>query len=119
VKALSDKVTIMAAFFSVRRKGPCGAVVRARDPDAKQTLFGWGSDRRPSIEFYGRDIGQGGERTLWEWNLSSSGLSELRRNLSEQIKHPKKYESTTRDTKMAKALKKKLDKIASACSRKR
>lgn len=108
----------MSAFFSVRRKGSCGVLIRARDPDAKQTLFGWGSDKRPSIEFYGRDIGrQGGEKTLWEWQLSQSGIAELRRNLADQIANPKKYEVSEREDRIAKALKKKLDNIAKSCPR--
>lgn len=110
----------MAALFSVRsRKADdgCGATIRARDPDAKQTLFGWGSDQRPSIEFYGRSLESGGDKALWEFQLSAAGVEELRKNLADQIRRPKYYNATARDTRLAKTLKARLDTVAKSCAR--
>lgn len=95
-------------------------MIRARDIDAKQTLWGWGSDKRPSIEFYGRDIGmRQGDQTLWEWKLSPEGVTELRRNLTQQLARPQYYEVSKRESLAARQLKAKLDKIASSCPRPR
>jgi len=113
----------MASLFSVRPRKTaegCGAVIRARDVDAKQTLFGWGSDRRPSIEFYGRGLGPPqGDRQVWEWQLSAAGVAELQRNLATQLAQPEVYPQSAREMRLARTLKSRLDVVAKACVRPR
>lgn len=107
-------------FYSVTvDKKTCKVKVLARDKDAKQALWGWGSDARPSIEFYGRGTGRGaGDGEVWQWELSPDAVSELRQNLAAQIREPKYYRVTSRENKAAKQLLKKLQKAAS-CPRSR
>jgi hypothetical protein len=69
-----------SALYSVKadKKG-CVVRILARDTDAKQVLFGWGSDHGPSIHFYGRGTRRGtGDNELWEWKLPPAAVRELK-----------------------------------------
>lgn len=98
----------MASFYSVGvQKKECKVVIRARDVDAKQVLFGWGEGRGPAAEFYGRGTGRGaGDSETWEWKLSSNGIRELRMVLAQGVE-------TGRERRAAEELLKKIDKQAS------
>lgn len=91
-------------FYSATAlKRGCKVRLLARDPAAKQVLFGWGSDRGPSIQFYGRGTGRGaGDRETWEWKLTAEARAELRRNLAQGQERGK-------ERRAAKSLLKKLD----------
>lgn len=101
-----------SALYSVTaKKRDCKVQVLARDPDAKQVLFGWGSDHGPSREFYGRGTRRGSDDyEVWSWKLSPAGIAELKKNLRMQLRQPKRFEVTPRENKAARQLLKKIEK---------
>ena len=84
-------------FYSVKAlKRGCMVKILARDSTAKQVLFGWGSDRGPSIQFYGRGTRRGsGDNETWEWKLDGAGRAELRRVLKKGMEKGKERRAAT------------------------
>lgn len=108
------------AYYTVKKVGG-EIVIRASDPDAKQTLWGWAGDYGSthdsgSIELYGTDVpGVGyGDNKLWEWRLSAKGVESLVKSLKLQQKDPKRYEATRTEQTCARELLAKMKKASKA-----
>jgi len=113
----------MASYSVTADKKACKVVVRARDVDAKQVLWGWGGDYgstkdRGAIELYGRGTGRGaGDNEVWEWKLSRAGVASLQRGIRAQVENPKKYDVTPRENKLAAGLSLKIRKAQANLTR--
>jgi len=108
------------AYYTVEKAGD-KIVIRASDPDAKQTLWGWAGDYGSThdsgaIELYGTDVpGVGyGDNKLWEWNLSANGVESLVKSLKLQQRDPKRYEASKKEQTCARELLAKMKKAAQA-----
>lgn len=107
-------------FYSVKTKG-CTVEVRAKDPDAKQVLFGWagGSMTKDpgAIELYGRGTKRGtGDHEVWEWKLSQAGVNSLMKGLVLQLQDPA-YKGSRREQAAAKSLAHKVSAAATKLKR--
>lgn len=75
-------------------------IVHARDPEAKQVFFSWGSDRGPSRMFYGREADLGDRYThidykMWKWDLDADAVDEMIHNIADHIDDPDYYSGRT------------------------
>jgi hypothetical protein len=104
------------AYYTVKKSGD-KIVIRASDPDAKQTIWGWAGGGQPGgMEMYGTDVpGVGyGDNKLWEWKLSEAGVASLMKGLKLQQSEPKRYEASKKEKVCARELLAKMKKASKA-----
>ncbi len=71
-------------------------IIKARDPDAKQVLFGWGSDHdADDMSFYGRQSNMHErvrpDHELWIWTLTERGIGRMIDNIEGHLNDPAYY----------------------------
>lgn len=94
--------------YSATREGS-HVIVRARDSEAKQIFFGWGSGSNSAeAAFYGREDDLGDRYThidnkVWRWDLSPESVRIMIGNIVDHI-DDKNYYATRTEKSRAKEL---------------